>query len=101
MQTPQAILKNAWPYQQDRMNLPVADLETALPFYETILGFQLVLRSETPHRSAVLERDGIEIGLAENGGDPTQDGCFFEVDECRNDVDRTKGNRLRQYNARL
>lgn len=65
------------------MNLPVANLETALPFYETVLGFRVVSRSETLHQSAVLERDGIEIGLAENGGDPEQDGCFFEVDEVK------------------
>jgi lactoylglutathione lyase len=81
MPLPKATLKNAWPYQQDRMNLPVANLETALPFYETILGFRVVSRSETPQASAILARDGIQIGLAENGGDPTQDGCFFEVDD--------------------
>ncbi len=23
----------------------------------------------------------MQLGLAENGGDPTQDGCFFEVDD--------------------
>jgi hypothetical protein len=28
----------------------------------------------------ILERDNIQIGLAENGGDPEQEGCFFEVD---------------------
>ncbi|MBC3785951.1 VOC family protein [Spirosoma utsteinense] len=81
MSSSKSTLKNAWPYQQDRMNLPVADLETAVPFYETMLGFRVILRSETPHQSAVLERDGIQIGLAENGGDPEQDGCFFEVDD--------------------
>lgn len=63
------------------MNLPLANLETALPFYETILGFQVVSRSDTPQPSAILDRDGIHIGLAENGGDPQQDGCFFEVDD--------------------
>jgi lactoylglutathione lyase len=81
MEPSKATLKNAWPYQQDRMNLPVANLETALPFYETVLGFRVVSRSETPHPSAALERDGIRIGLAQNGGDPQQDGCFFEVDD--------------------
>ncbi|ADB36978.1 VOC family protein [Spirosoma linguale] len=81
MPSAKATLKNAWPYQQDRMNLPVANLESALPFYETILGFGVLSRSETPHRSAVLERDGIQIGLSENGGDPQQDGCFFEVSD--------------------
>jgi hypothetical protein len=34
METPKAIFKNAWPYQLDKMNLPVKDLETAIPFYE-------------------------------------------------------------------
>lgn len=34
-----------------------------------------------PHVSAVLGRDGIQIGLAENGGDSTQEGAFFEVDD--------------------
>lgn len=62
------------------MNLPVGDLDAAIPFYETVMGFQLVSRSDQPHRSAVLERDNIQIGLAENGGDPSQEGCFFEVD---------------------
>jgi lactoylglutathione lyase len=76
-----AILKKAWPYQQDQLNLPVANLETALPFYETVLGFRVVSRSDTPHLSATLERDDIRIGLAQNGGDPQQDGCFFEVDD--------------------
>jgi hypothetical protein len=27
----------------------------------------------------VLARDQVEIGLAENGGDPTQAGCAFHV----------------------
>ena len=31
-------------------------------------------------KSAVLQRDDIRIGLAENGGDPEQEGCFFEVE---------------------
>ena len=44
------------------------------------MGFRVLSRSDSPHRSAVLGRDSIQIGLAENGGDPTQDGCAFEVD---------------------
>jgi lactoylglutathione lyase len=61
------------------MNLPVGDLESALPFYETVLGFRLMSRSRTPHNSAILARDDVQIGLAENGGDSTQDGCAFHV----------------------
>jgi len=75
-----AVFKNAWPYQKDKMNLPVENLEAAIPFYETVMGFQLVSQQAASCKSAILVRDGIQIGLAENGGDPTQDGCFFEVD---------------------
>jgi catechol 2,3-dioxygenase-like lactoylglutathione lyase family enzyme len=74
-----ATLDKAFGYQDDPMNLPVRDLDAALPFYETVLGFRVVSRGDTPHRSAVLARDRIRIGLAENGGDPSQDGCAFHV----------------------
>jgi lactoylglutathione lyase len=74
-----ATLDKAFGYQDDKMRLPVADLASALPFYENVLGFTVVSRSESPHRSAVLARDQVQIGLAENGGDPTQDGCAFHV----------------------
>ena len=74
-----ASLDKAFGYQGDHMRLPVADLESALPFYETILGFRVVSRSDTPVRSAVLGRDAVQIGLAENGGDSSQDGCAFHV----------------------
>jgi lactoylglutathione lyase len=74
-----AIIEKAFGYQGDHMNLPVPDLAAALPFYETTLGFRIVSRSETPHRSAVLSREHVEIGLAENGGDPSQDGSAFHV----------------------
>ncbi len=76
-----AVLKNASPYLKDKMNLPVNDIESAIPFYETVLNFQVVSRNNSPYKSAILSRDNIEIGLAENGGDPSQDGCFFEVDD--------------------
>ena len=72
-------LEKAWGYQGDSMNLPVRDLAAALPFYETVLGFQVLSRGDTPHNSAVLARDQVQIGLAENGGDSTQDGCAFHV----------------------
>src|SRR5262245_28736848 len=74
-------LYKAFGYQGDNMNLPVRDLAAALPFYETVLGFRVISRSDLPHKSAVLARDEIQIGLAENGGDSTQDGCAFHVND--------------------
>jgi len=94
-----AVYKRAVPYKDDEMNLPVEDVEAAIPFYETIMGFRVVSRSEVSNRSAVLARDGIQIGLAENGGDPTQEGCFFEVDNAEAAFTELKSNGLQKAEA--
>src|SRR5262245_55572295 len=73
-----ATLEKAFGYQGDNLHLPVQDVVAALPFYESVLGFRVVSRGDSPH-SARLARDQIQIGLAENGGDSTQDGCAFHV----------------------
>jgi lactoylglutathione lyase len=70
----------AAPYAKDALNLPVADVAAAIPYYEKRFKFSVVSRQDQPYKSAILARDQIQIGLAENGGDPTQEGCFFEVD---------------------
>jgi len=75
-----AKFKFAAPYADDALNLPVADVDAAVPFYENTMGFQVVSRGETPQKTVILARDDVQIGLAENGGDPGQEGCYFEVD---------------------
>ena len=90
-----SIFKTASPYLQDAMNLPVENLEEAIPFYETIMGFQVVSRQNAPCKSAILARNDIQIGLAENGGDPTQEGCFFEVDDVEVAFNELKNNGLK------
>ena len=89
-----SIFKTASPYLQDALNLPVENLEEAIPFYETIMGFHVVSRQDAPCKSAILTRDDIQIGLAENGGDPTQEGCFFEVDDVEVAFNELKNNGL-------
>jgi len=84
MDTHNATIRQAWPYQQSVMDLPVNDLDAALPFYVETMGFRLVSQHETPQKSACLARDMVQIGLTENGGDPAQDGCVFEVDSVAN-----------------
>ena len=86
-----ATYKRAAPYADDALNLPVADVDAAIPFYEATFGFSLVSRKAEPYKSAVLARDAIQIGLAENGGDPTQEGCFFEVDNLDAAFEEIKG----------
>lgn len=73
------LFRRAAEYQGDALNLPVANVDQAVPFYEQSLGFRVVERRAAPVKAAILERDNVRIGLVENGGDPTQDGSFFEV----------------------
>jgi catechol 2,3-dioxygenase-like lactoylglutathione lyase family enzyme len=94
-----AVFKTAWPYAEDKMNLPVEDVDAAIPFYESVMGFRVMARTDSPHKSAVLARDEIQIGLAENGGDPTQEGCFFEVDNAEAAFAELKSNGLQREAA--
>lgn len=88
-----AIFKRAVPYADDAMNLPVADVASAIPYYEKTFGFRVVSRQDAPVKSAALARDQIQIGLAENGGDPSQEGCYFEVDDIEAAYEEIKGTR--------
>ena len=94
-----AVFKTAYPYAADKMNLPVENVEAAIPFYETVMGFRVVSRNDSPHKSACLARDEIQIGLAENDGDPTQEGCFFEVDSAEAAFAELKSNGLEKEEA--
>ena len=94
-----AIFRSAAPYADDAMNLPVQNVDTAIPYYEKVFGFRVVSRQDAPHKSVILARDGIQIGLAENGGDPTQEGCFFEVDDVETAFAELKSNGLEKEEA--
>jgi len=89
-----ALFRRAAGYQGDPLNLPVASVDDSLPFYQQCLGFRIVERRATPVKTAILERDSVRIGLVENGGDPTQDGSFFEVASVDTVFEELKGKGL-------
>ena len=76
-----AKFERAVPYSGDGLSLPVPSVEHSVPYYVDKFGFRVVSRTESPVRSAILERDTVRIGLAENGGDPAQNGAYFQVDD--------------------
>ena len=89
-------LEKAFGYQGDNMNLPVKDLAAALPFYENVLGFRVVSQSDVPHKATVLARDEVQIRLAENDADPSQDGCAFHVTDVEALLAEFKANGLQK-----
>jgi lactoylglutathione lyase len=94
-----AVFKSAFPYADDAMNLPVHDVDTAIPYYEKIFGFRVLSRQDAPVKSVVLARDEIQIGLAENGGDPSKEGCFFAVADVEAAFAELKANGLENKEA--
>src|SRR5688572_20332290 len=94
-----ATFKGAAGYQGDAMNLPVESVDAAIPFYEKLMGFKVISRSDEPCKSAVLGRDSVQMRLAENGGDSSQDGCFFDVDNVEAAFAEFKANGLQKEMA--
>ncbi len=86
-----AIFRFAAPYAKDALNLPVENVDIVLPYYEKKFGFRVISRQDLPHRKVILQRDDVQIGLAENGGDPSQEGCFFEVENLEGAFEEIKG----------
>jgi catechol 2,3-dioxygenase-like lactoylglutathione lyase family enzyme len=75
--------RKAFPYQDDVLSLPVADLDTASQWYSEHFGMTEVERLDKPVPTVILERDGTRIGFAINGGDPAQDGAAVLVSNIR------------------
>lgn len=94
-----SVFKAVSPYEEDEMNLPVENVDESVPFYESVMGFKVLSRSDSPHKSATLGRDEIQIRIAENGGDPTQEGCFFEVDNAEAAFAELKTNGLKKVDS--
>ena len=77
--SPQPKFKAAFPYQKDVLALPAKDLDDASDWYSEHFNMREVERRDHPVPTVILERDGVRIGIAINGGDATQDGAAIEV----------------------
>lgn len=73
--------QSASPYRDDVLALPVTDLDVASNWYCKHFGMKEVERRSSPHASVILERDGVQIGFAINGGDAAQEGAAIRVSD--------------------
>ena len=84
--------KQAFPFQNDVLALPVADLDAASQWYSKHFGMTEVARHAEPVPTVILERDGARIGFAINGGDASQDGAAVLVANIRGIRDELAAN---------
>jgi catechol 2,3-dioxygenase-like lactoylglutathione lyase family enzyme len=95
------LFEKAFPYQTDILGLPVKDLDAAAEWYGRAFGMKEVERFDEPHPTVVLERDGVRIGFAINGGDPGQDGAAILVADIEAARDQLHGNGVATGNWRV
>lgn len=69
----------AFPFDKDVLALPVTDLDKTSQWYANAFGLVEVERRDDPVPTVIMERDGVRIGFAINGGDATQDGAAVKV----------------------
>ena len=91
-----AIYLAAFPYAKDVLNLPVESVEKSIPYYQNVFGLELVSTEDTPIKRAVLARDSIQLGIAENGGDSSQEGAAIRVNNLEAAWNELKANGLDQ-----
>lgn len=84
--TTEPLFKAAFPYQDDVLALPVEDLDQASRWYANALGLTEVERRNDPVPTVIMQRDGIRIGFAINGGDASNDGAAILV----TDIERAR-----------
>ena len=69
----------AYPYKANVLALPVADIDAAAAWYCRCFGMTELERTHDPVPTVILERDGMRLGFAVNGGDASQDGAAILV----------------------
>jgi catechol 2,3-dioxygenase-like lactoylglutathione lyase family enzyme len=79
--TEKTLYKGAFPFAKDVLALPVTDLDETGAWYSKAFGLREVERKDGPVPALIMERDGVRIGFAINGGDATQDGAAILVSD--------------------
>ena len=69
----------AYPFADDVLALPVTDIDQAAKWYGEKFGLREVERRQEPVPTVLMERDGVRIGFAVNGGEPEQKGAAILV----------------------
>ena len=97
----EARFKQAYPFQNDVLALPVTDLDAASQWYSEHFGMVEVERIDRPVPTVILERDGARMGFAMNGGDASHDGAAVLVSNIRGIKDELEANGTKTANWRV
>ena len=95
------IYKAAFPFADDVLALPVEDIDRAAEWYGARFGLVEVERRAGPVPTVIMERDGVRIGFAVNGGDPGSEGAAILVTDIHRARDELEANGVKTANWRV
>ncbi len=95
------LFEAAFPFADDVLALPVADIDNAAEYYAKAFGLAEIERHSDPVSTLIMERDGTRIGFAVNGGDPTQDGAAIRVTDAQRAKHEVEANGVETGNWRV
>ena len=95
------LFEAAFPFADDVLALPVADIDNAAEYYAKAFGLTDVERHTDHVPTVIMEREGTRIGFAVNGGDPTQDGAAIRVTDAQRAKDEFEANGVETGNWRV
>ena len=81
--------------------MPVEDLDQTAKWYGAAFGLVEVERRDDPVPTVILERDGVQIGFAVNGGDASQEGAAILVSDIHKARDEIEANGVETGNWRV
>ena len=93
--------QSASPYKDDVLALPVTELDAASQWYCKHFGMTELERRDSPHPTVILERDGVQIGFAINGGEPSQEGAAIVVVDINGVKAQLESNGIAVANTRV
>ena len=99
--TDQPLFEAAYPFADDVMSLPVEDIDRTVSWYKNAFDLTEVERRNTPVPTVILERDGVQLGFAINGGDAENDGAAILVTDIHRARDEIEGRGIETGNWRI
>ena len=91
----------AFPFADDVLALPVENIDRAAEWYAAKFGLAEAERRTAPCPTVIMERDGVRIGFAVNGGDPSQEGAAVLVSDIHRARDELQANGVKTANWRI
>ncbi len=91
----------AFPFADDVLALPVEDIDRAAEWYGPRFGLVEVERRDSPVPTVILERDGVRIGFAVNGGNAENEGAAIRVTDIQRARRELEANGVSTVNWRV